>query len=1209
MSKGAPVYVFEVERSGQPPIQIYVRDPEHHIASPNLDPETYAAYAYKPASSPTAVPPVPPTTPTPSSTKPAGAKPKKKYKPVARRVKPVPGTTPEEYRILRHFPSDPLETLPPLPDSAPPFVPGARYTAERYADLNLNPTGFLWPEEERLAHEIVRLNEKALAWDETEKGRFREDYFPPIRIPTVEHVPWNVPVAPIGKGQLEEIAALIQEKIDSGAFEPSNSLYRSRWFTVTKKDGVSLRLVHDLQPLNAVVIRDAAVPPSVEDVAEGYAARGCFAGLDLFVAFDQRPLDNRSRDLTTFQTPKGAFRLTCIPMGYTNSVQIMQGDVAFILQHEIPHLTQPFIDDVAVKGPATRYELLGGGYELHAGNPGIRRFVWEHLQNVHRIIHRMGHAGGTFSGKKLEMCVPEIVIVGHRCTYQGREVVANKLQVILDWPVCASVSDVRAFLGTLGLFRIFIRNFSQLARPLVMLTRKNSVFQFGSEHLGAMDKLKSAAAVAPAIRPLDYSCDRPIILGVDSSKYAVGYFLAQEGVDGKRWYNRFGSITWNAREANYSQPKIELFGLFRALRNMRMHIVGAKRLHVEVDAKFIKGMLSNPDVQPNATINRWIAGILLFDFKLIHVPGTQHTVADGLSRRPAAPTDSPDDSDFEEWIDITNHFAVFCIRPRPEPPLRFQSLAYRTRSKAKAAAAARDPPPQQDAPSDEGSGAGDEPGEDTDSDDSSIAEADDSAVTITLPTTDKSRSADDQLSLVERFLASPARPDGMAEERFKRFVKYASRFFLKGKRLWRRDPNGEHKVVVPPPHRASIIRQAHDDLGHKGVFTVRLRLLQRFWWPSLDADVRWFIRTCHECQVRNPRKFFIPPTVATPFPIFRKAYLDTFHMPPTSGFKMIVQARCSLIAWPEFRVLRSETGRILADFIFEQILCRWGGLEEIVTDNGKPFIKALEVLARWYGINHIRISPYNKQANGIAERSHRSVRDALVKVCADTGMLWPKAAHSIFWAERVTITKSTGMSPFFAAHGVEPLLPFDISEATYLVPEFDAPIETSDLLAVRAQQLMKRDDDLADIGTRVLAARYRSVEHFIADNRHSIRDYDFKPGDLVLVRNVSIETSHDSKTLPRYAGPLMVVQRYPRGSYQLAEVDGALSRLRFAAFRLIPYYSRTHISFPVDKLHLAPDLPADMMLGGADDASNGIDEDEDEPDGSDSDSGLASHPN
>ena len=51
-----------------------------------------------------------------------------------------------------------------------------------------------------------------------------------------------------------------------------------------------------------------------------------------------------------------------------------------------------------------------------------------------------------------------------------------------------------------------------------------------------------------------------------------------------------------------------------------------------MDAKFIKGMLNNLDIQPNAAINRWIAGILLFDFDLVHIPTDKHTGADGLSR-------------------------------------------------------------------------------------------------------------------------------------------------------------------------------------------------------------------------------------------------------------------------------------------------------------------------------------------------------------------------------------------------------------------------------------------------------------------------------------------------------------------------------------------------------------------------------------------------
>jgi len=62
---------------------------------------------------------------------------------------------------------------------------------------------------------------------------------------------------------------------------------------------------------------------------------------------------------------------------------------------------------------------------------------------------------------------------------------------------------------------------------------------------------------------------------------------------------------------------------------------------------YIKGMINNPDLQPNATINQWIVGILLFNFHLVHIPATHHTGADGLSRCPPSENDPPKGDDFE----------------------------------------------------------------------------------------------------------------------------------------------------------------------------------------------------------------------------------------------------------------------------------------------------------------------------------------------------------------------------------------------------------------------------------------------------------------------------------------------------------------------------------------------------------------------------------
>ena len=133
--------------------------------------------------------------------------------------------------------------------------------------LSILNNAFLWPEEQKLATQVLLNNELVLAWDESEKGHFRDDYFDPVVIPTIEHTPWVHHQPPILPGIRDEVIKLIKSKIASGVYEPSNSLYQSHWFCVAKKNG-SIHIVHDLQPLNAVTIKDAATLPYVKHFAE-----------------------------------------------------------------------------------------------------------------------------------------------------------------------------------------------------------------------------------------------------------------------------------------------------------------------------------------------------------------------------------------------------------------------------------------------------------------------------------------------------------------------------------------------------------------------------------------------------------------------------------------------------------------------------------------------------------------------------------------------------------------------------------------------------------------------------------------------------------------------------------------------------------------------------------------------------------------------------
>ena len=63
---------------------------------------------------------------------------------------------------------------------------------------------------------------------------------------------------------------LMKEQMAVGKYEASSASYRSTIFVVEKKGGL-WRVVHDLQPLNAVTIRDATLPPWVEDMIESFS--------------------------------------------------------------------------------------------------------------------------------------------------------------------------------------------------------------------------------------------------------------------------------------------------------------------------------------------------------------------------------------------------------------------------------------------------------------------------------------------------------------------------------------------------------------------------------------------------------------------------------------------------------------------------------------------------------------------------------------------------------------------------------------------------------------------------------------------------------------------------------------------------------------------------------------------------------------------------
>ena len=1025
------------------------------------------------------------------------------YKRVDQKVRPVPGVFPENIKVRRIIPEDPLLSLPPLSVTPPDFVPTAKLTTERMKDLNIEADGFLWPEEVKLFKNIFMLNERSLAFHQSERGTFREDYFSPYIYPVIDHIPWvhrNIPIPP---GIRDKVITLLREKIEAGVYEPSQASYRSKWFCVLKKNG-SLRIVHDLQPLNAVSIRDAGIPPVLDDFVEPFAGRAIYTVFDLYWGYDARKVNPSSRDLTTFQSPIGPLRITSMPMGYTNSVSEFQACTTYILQDKIPAITNVFIDDIPIKGPASRYKDEKGNPETIPGNSGIRRFVWEHANDVHRIMHRLGCSGVTFSAAKTQLARPEVIILGQKCTQDGRLPEDAKIKKILNWPILKTPTEVRGFLGLCGTVRIWIKGYSSLIRPLTELYRKDVEFIWDDRRQEAFETLKSLITEAPALRSIDYASELPVILAVDTSYIAIGMILLQIDEEGRRRPARYGSLPINERESRYSQPKLELYGLFRALRHYRLYLIGIKNLHVEVDAKYIKGMLNEPDLQPNASMNRWIQGILLFDFKLIHVKAKNHKGPDALSRRIPTSDELQEDQETDDWLD---DIALLSFSP-------FYSILQ---------------------------------------DLYSCFSFNHSLFTSLSPL-----STQDKILLqIFQFLQDLKIPEFPSTQTRLRFLKRTTDYFLRGNEMFRRRVGRTPLLVIlDPEKRFRLLTQAHEELGHRGVHGVFGALRLRFFWPHLFTDVKHHVSSCHPCQIRSTKKTEVPITISSPPTIFTKIYVDVLYMPKAGKFRYIVIARDDLSRAAEGRALPSLKSRLLANFFWEEIICRYGAIGEAVTDNGPEVSAAFANLLERYGIPHIRISAYNSKANGVVERGHIDIRESLVKACGDRIQDWPRLLHHVLFADKCITRRSSGRSPFYLLYGVEPVLPFDLTEATFLVEGFRKGMTSEDLLALRVRQLLKKDEDLAHAAKVLQQSRLQSKEEFERRYACRIKKSVFHPGDLVLIRNTRIEKELNRKTKPRYLGPFEVVRQTKGGSYVVKEMDGSTRSQGVAAFRMLPYYPR-----------------------------------------------------
>ena len=169
--------------------------------------------------------------------------------------------------------------------------------------------------------------------------------------------------------------------------------------------------------------------------------------------------------------------------------------------------------------------------------------------------------------------VREGIVLGHLVSSKGLEVDKAKVEVIQDLALPKSIRELRSFLGHVGFYRHFIRDFAKLSKPLTSLFCKDKDFIIEEEGKHIFMQLKQSLVEAPILQSLNWDLSFKIMC--DASDFAVGAILGQR-IDNKPTVICYASKTLADAQLNYTNTEKELLAIVFALEKFRPYILGSK---------------------------------------------------------------------------------------------------------------------------------------------------------------------------------------------------------------------------------------------------------------------------------------------------------------------------------------------------------------------------------------------------------------------------------------------------------------------------------------------------------------------------------------------------------------------------------------------------------------------------------------------------------
>lgn len=363
------------------------------------------------------------------------------------------------------------------------------------------------------------------------------------------------------------------------------------------------RVCVDFRQLNQA-LKDYEFPlPTIPQLLEYVRGARWMTLLDMSRSFQQLEVGQESRKMLSFTTRSGKYRYKRMPYGIAVAPAKMQEQMTSSLVELLWMHCLVYIDDVLI------YSFKN---------------ETDHLRILDQVFTILGDLNVRLNKKKCSFMVTSADYLGFRVTREGIRPCPDKVAAIRALKEPTNKTDLLRFLGAVGFYRRFVRNLSTLAAPLYELTGTNP-FEWTEPRRKAWQDCRDA--IHSNSLNAWFSPDKPLVLYLDASQYAVAAVVVQEerlvAVESK---------TLTPPQTRYSATEREMLALRFALLKFRKFI-GLSRFTCYTDHQPLLGIVKKLDC-PNRRLQLFLTDISEFlpRMDLRYLKGKENVLADLFSR-------------------------------------------------------------------------------------------------------------------------------------------------------------------------------------------------------------------------------------------------------------------------------------------------------------------------------------------------------------------------------------------------------------------------------------------------------------------------------------------------------------------------------------------------------------------------------------------------